>query len=64
MKVYRSAVRAIEPGHVDRFYWDNGHQSITVIEDAVSPHDTGLLDERGRKIMCTEVMDPVGFNRS
>lgn len=65
MRVYRSIARpkAIEPGHVDRFYWDNGHQTITVHEDD-TPRDTGLLDAYGNPIMAFNVTAPIGFGRN
>lgn len=65
MRVYRPIPRrpkAIEPGHIDGGYWENGHQSITVIEDD-TPHDTGLVDPQGNCIVARNVMLPIGFNR-
>lgn len=63
MRVYRSVVRAIEPSHAPDYYWENGHQSITVLEDDTA-RNTGILDERGNPIMSQNVMAPIGFNRS
>lgn len=61
MKVYRS-VRAIEPGHVDPYYWDKGSQTITILEDD-TPRNTGLLDATGNPIVSCNVMQPIGFGR-
>jgi hypothetical protein len=65
MRVYQTAVRrikAIEPSHVDDYYWAQSPASITVLQDD-TPRDTGLLDERGNPIMSVEVMQPIGFTR-
>lgn len=62
MRVYRSQVRSIEPGHVGYGYWTEQPASVTVFEDT-DARDTGLLDVRGNRIVSRNEIGPIGFNR-
>lgn len=63
MRIYRSVIRAIEPGHVDEFYFSGDRQSVTVIEDT-DARDTGILDHRGNPIYAVNEIGPIGFNKA